>query len=66
MKERHISDGSTRIERCKTQNEMSLDSAIQDVPILGESDVTKSAQLLDKRELEALNSWTYFEPLQYR
>ncbi|MFT6101491.1 MAG: hypothetical protein ACJAYF_004054, partial [Arenicella sp.] len=25
-----------------------------------------SAHLLDKRELEALTSWTYFEPLQYR
>jgi hypothetical protein len=66
MKERHISDSSTTIETCQTQNEMSIDSAIQDVPILGKNDVTKSAHLLDKRELEALTSWTYFEPLQYR
>ncbi|MFT6046454.1 MAG: hypothetical protein ACI9WC_002160 [Arenicella sp.] len=66
MKERYISDGPTTIETCQTQNEMSLDMAIQDVPILGDNDVTESAHLLDKRELEALTSWTYFEPLQYR
>jgi hypothetical protein len=66
MKNEIKSEDSMIIAMGHTHNKISFDPVIEAVPILDRSEAIGASCSINKRELEALTSWTYFEPLQYR
>ena len=66
MKNTLKADESTKAGPRETHHKVSFDPMIGTVPILDENEATDTGCLLDRSELEALTSWTYFEPLQFR